>query len=56
MIVGFALVVGAFGAVVWHLRTGENWTESTQFGAVLVPCWAGYAWVVRFGERRRERR
>ncbi|MFD0026380.1 hypothetical protein [Streptomyces sp. NPDC058427] len=55
-LVGFALLIGAVGAVVRHLWTGESWTESSQFGAVLAPCWAAYAWVVRVSERRRASR
>ncbi|MFF3832640.1 hypothetical protein ACFYXX_17970 [Streptomyces sp. NPDC002458] len=53
LLVGFALLIGAVGAVVWHLWTGESWSESSQFGAVLAMCWAAYAWVVRVSERRR---
>ncbi|MFD5038869.1 hypothetical protein ACFWNI_17540 [Streptomyces sp. NPDC058377] len=53
MLVGFALLIGVVGAVIWHLWTGESWSESSQFGAVLATCWAAYAWVVRVSERRR---
>ncbi|SCK27193.1 hypothetical protein B046DRAFT_01818 [Streptomyces sp. LamerLS-316] len=53
MLVGFALLIGVVGAVIWHLWTGESWSESSQFGAFLATCWAAYAWVVRVSERRR---
>jgi hypothetical protein len=52
-VVGLALLVGGLGAVVWHLWTGESWTEACQFGAVLAPCWAGFVWATRVAERRR---
>ncbi|MFJ8882128.1 hypothetical protein ACIRJR_01785 [Streptomyces sp. NPDC102402] len=52
-LIGFALLIGAAGAVVRHLWTGESWAESSWFGAVLATCWAAYACVVRVDERGR---